>query len=351
MAFGYYTPVTIDHTKCGASDSSNFPVLFNTVNARFKTVANGGHVQNSSGFDIRPYSDSGLTTALSFELERYNASTGEVVMWIKESTVSHTSDTVYYLGYGDSGISTDGSSGATWSNSFLVVYHLKDGTTLNTNDSVAGSINLINNNSVTAAAGQIDGGAGFLSASSQYLENGSLTGATGAVTVSGWVNATSFPNAYNAVTGYNRNTPTVQAMIWVKSTGKLTMFVQATGSVGFDGTGTTTLSTSTWYYLVLTYNVTSGMVGYINAAVEKTVSPNGNLITSAVPAISVGRDSVTAGRFWNGSLDEARVATVARSADWVTTEYNNQNSPSTFYTLGTEVPLATVNAAAFFRIF
>jgi len=35
-------------------------------------------------------------------------------------------------------------------------------------------------------------------------------------------------------------------------------------------------------------------------------------------------------------VDEYRLSSVARSADWIITEYNNQNSPSTFSTLGPE---------------
>jgi hypothetical protein len=37
-----------------------------------------------------------------------------------------------------------------------------------------------------------------------------------------------------------------------------------------------------------------------------------------------------------GSLDEVRVSNAVRSADWIATEYNNQSSPATFYTLGSE---------------
>src|SRR5439155_23478577 len=33
---------------------------------------------------------------------------------------------------------------------------------------------------------------------------------------------------------------------------------------------------------------------------------------------------------WNGRLDELRISSVARSSDWITTEYNNQSSPATF---------------------
>lgn len=36
----------------------------------------------------------------------------------------------------------------------------------------------------------------------------------------------------------------------------------------------------------------------------------------------------------NGSIDEARIATVARSAEYIATEFANQSSPETFYTVG-----------------
>ena len=37
-----------------------------------------------------------------------------------------------------------------------------------------------------------------------------------------------------------------------------------------------------------------------------------------------------------GSLDEIRLATVARSAGWISTEYANQKSPTSFYGVGNE---------------
>ncbi len=37
----------------------------------------------------------------------------------------------------------------------------------------------------------------------------------------------------------------------------------------------------------------------------------------------------------NGTLDEVRLAAVARSAGWIATEYENQKSPQTFYAVRT----------------
>ena len=39
--------------------------------------------------------------------------------------------------------------------------------------------------------------------------------------------------------------------------------------------------------------------------------------------------------YFTGQIDEVRVSNIARSAAWIQTEYNNQSSPATFYTVGT----------------
>jgi hypothetical protein len=51
-------------------------------------------------------SDSAGLTPLSWEIDSYNATTGAVAFWVKIPTVSHTTDTVFYIWYGDATIST-----------------------------------------------------------------------------------------------------------------------------------------------------------------------------------------------------------------------------------------------------
>ena len=38
----------------------------------------------------------------------------------------------------------------------------------------------------------------------------------------------------------------------------------------------------------------------------------------------------------NGALDEVRISNIVRSAAWISTEYNNQSSPSTFYSVSSD---------------
>ncbi len=46
--------------------------------------------------------------------------------------------------------------------------------------------------------------------------------------------------------------------------------------------------------------------------------------------------STVPGSYFSGSIDEVRVMNVEASTSWVTSEYNNQSSPGTFLTLGSE---------------
>lgn len=347
MAQSYYSPISINSAQV-PSTQTDFPVLVSQTDARFKTIANTGHVANSSGFDIRPYSDTALTSALSYELERYNATTGEVVMWVKVASLS-SSTTPIYLGYGDTGLTTDGSSGTnTFSNSFTYVYHLKDGTTLSVADSLGA--NNGTNGGVTATSGQIDGCGGFASGSSQSI--GLNAGFTNpALTMSAWVNGTTFPNDYNGVLTKGA-AGTDNLAMFVKSNGKLYTFIATSGTpMSKDGTGSHTLSTSTWYLITVTYNSTAGLVVYVNAASDVTQAASGTASASSIAA-AIGQQKSTGTRFFNGKIDEVRYCSVARSADWITTEYNNQVAPGTFESLGTEVAVTPpASSSNFFLLF
>lgn len=120
MALRYHTPETYDHTRVVTGAQTNFPALIKKVATRYKHTSYGGHVTSQFGYDIRPYSDAGLTSALSYKLIRYDPVTGTVVMYVLIASLSNAVDGVVHLGYGDSGITTDGSSTAAWNSAFTL---------------------------------------------------------------------------------------------------------------------------------------------------------------------------------------------------------------------------------------
>ncbi len=52
------------------------------------------------------------------------------------------------------------------------------------------------------------------------------------------------------------------------------------------------------------------------------------------PNVRIGNDYDS--EFFTGGIDEVRVSNTSCSGYWITTEYNNQSSPATFYSLSSE---------------
>ncbi len=71
--------------------------------------------------------------------------------------------------------------------------------------------------------------------------------------------------------------------------------------------------------------------------VDYTV-PLGTLTSDSAP-LTFGSDEPANADYFNGTIDEVRISDTARSADWIEASYINQNSPSNFYTAGSEEEL------------
>jgi hypothetical protein len=101
---------------------------------------------------------------------------------------------------------------------------------------------------------------------------------------------------------------------------------------------TTTLQVDQWYYLTGTYNGTTARVYLYDSStgtggLGETDSRSGNINATTEPVV-LGRRALGDSRWYLGVIDEARISNVARSADWIQTEYSNQSDPGNFYTLG-----------------
>jgi hypothetical protein len=161
--YSYSRSITINHTKVPNTDQTNFPVLIAGTYSYLATTGNGGNVTNSNGYDIIFTSDAAGANMLAFERQSYNASTGAVTFWVKVPTLSHTTDTVIYLFYGNSSVTTDQSNKtAVWDSNYLGVWHMSNGVTLNGNDSTANGNNG-STSGVTAVTGIIADAASYSS--------------------------------------------------------------------------------------------------------------------------------------------------------------------------------------------
>lgn len=337
----YCRNVVIDHTKVGASDSTNFPVLVSGTYSYLATVANGGLVQNANGYDIGFYTDQTRATKLDWETEIYTASTGLVIYHVKIPTVSHTTDTTIAMCYGDPTITTDQSNApATWSQNYAGVWHLPNGTTLTATNSVTGGAGTLTG-LPTATTGQIDGAALFGAHAADVIQTDLTTQVTQR-TWSIWIYYTglgggSLGRIFEKTVG-----ATTSEMLYIAAGTPNVIRFDRMGS-GAPATFLMTVPTpDVWHLLTVAYDsgsITNRPVMYIDG-VAQTVSPLGSgtgTPNSNTSPYLIGNNLSTGGtRVWAGSLDEFTIADTLRSADWVTTQYNSENSPSTFYSVSSQ---------------
>jgi len=127
----------------------NTILAINLSQSDLKSVSNFGHVYNNDGWDIRFTSDDG-TTLLDHELELYNASTGDLVAWVRLPSLKTGESTKIFLYFGNSSVDSDPSTPNTWSTNFRGVWHLTNAS----NDASQLSNHGINNGT-TSISGKI----------------------------------------------------------------------------------------------------------------------------------------------------------------------------------------------------
>ncbi|GMR22861.1 MAG: hypothetical protein BMS9Abin37_1238 [Acidobacteriota bacterium] len=356
-AFGFRKQITINSTKVsGSSDLPNFPVLISLLDPDLRTVLYGGRVENANGFDI-VFRQRCTIADLDHEIEDYDPVTGTFVAWVRIPRLSANTVTIIEMQYGDATIvSSQENVAAVWDPNFKGVWHLKedpsgippqiqDSTSNNKNGTSMGAMT-----SVDQVAGQIDGSLDF-DGVNDYVNMGDQPEFEMPLySWSMWLKGNSAP-----VVGISNEQPLWNADRQFNFSWSHTAFAFAQAAAHRDSVGwkaaqiTTALSGGIWYYVAGTYDGSNISV-YLNGALEAT-QPAGAPLPQ-VGVLSIGAPLI-GGVPFPGQLDEVRISSVVRSADWIATEYNNESSPSTFYSVGPElseavcpVPFFTARATA-----
>ncbi|MCU0782567.1 MAG: DUF2341 domain-containing protein [Verrucomicrobia bacterium] len=325
--WAYRKQITIDHTKVGGgSDLANFPALI-----RLAADTNLAASAQSSGNDLLFTSADGLTK-LSHEIENYTPASGALVAWVKLPVLSATVDTVINLYYGNATATNQQNAPAVWSDGYAGVWHL--------NGTAADSSSNANNGTVsdaTATAGLFGQALNFNGTTAYVsISNAASLQQTTALTLQGWARLRTF-NTASDVDVILRKGDVNPNNFQLAVQNQAAYLVLDGGDSGTEGPhGTTTLASNTWYYVVGTWNGTTSAV-YLNGAMEASAADStpGTDTRALYLGGRIGAD------FSDGWIDEVRMSGVARSGGWITTEYNNQNSPGTFSSLGLQQASAT----------
>jgi hypothetical protein len=355
---GWYCPwnfrkkITIDHTKV-ATSLANFPVLISLA-----TDTDLASSALASGNDILFTSADG-TTKLDHEIENFTVSNGKLIAWVRIPSLSSTTNTDLYLYFNNSGAANQQNAVGVWDSNFRGVWHLKE--------SASGVAGEFKDSTSNANNGQGGSGAvpartssGLIGDAQDYngthyisIPNTASLQPTSAISLSGWIYLRTFGSGVD-------NDPILRKgdinpnnyQLAVDSGGgvqQIHMMLDENDNAGL--TGATTISPNTWYYIAGTWNGTIRTI-YLNGNQENSSSRTGTIGTDTSPLYLGGRIEGT--DLIDGILDEVRISNISRSASWITTEYNNQNSPLTFYTVGTKasppsdyVPSGTIASAVF----
>lgn len=320
--------VTIDNTKV-AADLTDFPVYINLADLPagfWSVVANGGG-------DIRCYKSDG-TTELAREVVSCDTATDTGELHVKYSgTLSGSVDTVIQIhadgSSADYAVDATYGRNAVWSG-YSAVYHLNSDATNSTGGTAAseskdnwGDSNI----SYSASDGKIGAGGGAFNGSSSKIYTNINMGKNPTFTTSCWFKSSYSGTDYiNLLTLCDSQTGNTTSQIYYFVAGSNDLLGMEGG--GISKRGTTDVITGGWFYGGWRQNYSANTTNlFVNGSSEANdVAHSSNINTWARISVFGGN-----GGFFNGSMDEVRLTSSALSNDWITTEYNNQSSPSTFY--------------------
>lgn len=336
----YRKEVTIDPSAISGTDPlSNFPFL-----VTIDTDADLASDAQDGAQDLRFTGSDGITP-LSFEVESFDGATGTLRAWVSVPSVSATVSTSVYLYYGNS--DTNLTAGNTpeniWTN-YGMVLHLDQesgqflDSTSNSNDTTTAVVD------ARSVAGQINGAIRTTNATGQLIVphnvNGSLD-LNSDFTLSFWVKPITGGGAFQqviqkTVDGGNPN----NMGIYINNNDVFVSYY----TDGFKQyQAFSVLDYDQWNYV--TYRRTGSFGSgnlfqsiYVNGVLERSdqvLSANEVFVTNTSDLLIARQPS---GNPLNGELDEVRISTSPFTSEYIIAEYQNQQSPGTFFTLGAEEP-------------
>jgi len=317
--------ITIDHARVGGLTTlSNFPVLVRIQNdGDLMTIGNGGHVVSSAGYDIIFLGSDGVTQ-LDHEIQSYDGATGTLIAWVKVPTVSPSTDTVFYMDYGNSSVTSPTEDPAgVWDDDYEMVLHLREsgnGTLYEYRDS-SGSGHHGTGGGATRSPNRVTDLFGYaqdFDGNDDYITIGNVLGSVNAFTVSLWVKPENLTTTIERYITLGENV--VLRHDGINTVGQVHFYMKTDGTLKHLR-GNNALATGIWRHVAGTWDGTTQRV-FANGSELRNNTPGGTFNPPAGGTISTGGETA------NGLLGEARISKIARSAGWIKTEFNNGMYPN-----------------------
>lgn len=369
-AYSFTRLVTVSNSMVSNTTQTGYtltiPLTVTDFGTTLKVVGSGGHVQNSSGFDIGTFTDATCSTKYPWDLFGYSSTAGTGTLKVKRD-VSVSVNTTLTLCYGDATISTfqGGAASTVYPTGTTAMYHLEGGSPTDAMGSFNGSVTA----TVSSGTGKVGTGAAVTLGSglSNYINLGStgmgIFNGTGTLLyVEGWVNTT---NVSLAAPGAGLlmgkvGTAASPSLRWFTGNSNQSGKMQLTYAKENALTNAVIISTAA-------SAETSGVLTYIVAVLDLATNANcriflngalntsGCTTTGTAPTVlaalggnaTLFADGGTLG--FAGTADEIQMGNALPTggvlADWVATRYNNESAPATYITIGSEAGIPAFSIA------
>lgn len=234
--------------------------------------------------------------------------------------------TYIWVLYGNSGQTAQPAAGTTYGSqkvwnengtqNFAGVYHLNEaGTNPTTYDSTSNTANSTSQTWTPTAGGQFGRGGSFNGSQTIALPTSSFP-ANNNFTVSLWANQPTglgYESAWADTSTY-RTLGTSSGNSFAQTSGGAKTCTGASITIGM-------------HHLAMVKSSTAGLILYTDSVATTNSTATGNSAVGAAHSIGSQPPNLL---YFNGTIDEVRLASAVRSASWIAAEYANQSAPGTF---------------------
>jgi hypothetical protein len=312
----FYILTTADGANLPASASEDdFPLLVR-LNRDFFDFSQA----KANGEDIRFATNTG--TPLAFQIEEWDAATGTASIWVRIPTIrgNERQEIRLYWGKADAASESNGAAVFNADNGYASVLHMNE-----TLKDELGTVTPVDAGTV-AATGIIGQGRHFVPgkgvncgdhittypySDSPFTSEAWFRAEAAGAAIFGWGR---YATRYNGKTGDGN-----EVVIYVESPPSLCWRSDGPGGVG----AARSPAIGQWCHVAATYENGTSRI-YVNGRLEG--SNYHKAAMSMVKDIGMNIGGLRGSYQFSGEIDEVRVSRVARSADWIKLEYENQKA-------------------------
>lgn len=323
----FFKPVYLNTTSTGAAITSNlyrFPVLIRLNSSNFPF-----NEAKIDGSDIRFIKTGPDSTQLTFEIERWDAMNNQAEIWVTFDTIYGNSDKkMCIMQWGNPDAAEGVSAGTAFdtADGFGAVLHLSDNITAA--DATPNRFNGQPSN-IEKIRGMVGNAGGFSVINKSHISIENSAGGTlnfpqnGSYTISAWINADS--TASNRVIIGKGD---LQYYLRIHNLNWHFAEYHDTPSKGWEFTSSP-YSFGKWVYVCGVRDGTSQYLYVDGVCVDssKTLMGDSDGTRTDTFDIDIGRklqSDGTANLHFSGGIDEVRICTTARDAEWIKLSYSNQ---------------------------